>query len=101
MSSRRQCPKCGNVYSQLQQHDNLCPLDGTLLIRRKDDQEDVIRERLKAFNEMTLFVANYYKGGNYYVVDGSRQPDVVSQEIASIVETKLVTVKQSRLPKQY
>ncbi len=90
MSSRRQCPQCGRIYSALQRPDGRCELDGTVLIRRKDDREEVIRQRLKAFEEQTRDVADYYaQRGNYYLIDGNRPPAEISGSVDAILDAIL------------
>ena len=61
LTGRRSCPTCGriyNVYFQPPQVDELCDVDGTKLVIRADDREEVIRERL---NE--LMTADAARGG--------------------------------------
>jgi adenylate kinase len=86
MSSRRQCPMCGRVYSALEQEDGVCADDGCALVRRKDDREEVIRERLRAFEEMTRAVAAHYRGRNCHRIDGNRAPAEISRDIRRILE---------------
>ena len=46
---RRQCPACGalyNVISSAPQSEGLCDTDGTKLMIRDDDREEVVREQL-------------------------------------------------------
>ena len=52
LTSRRQCPTCGTIYNLLHQPPKkagLCDNDGSPLITRKDDQEDVVLERLRNY----------------------------------------------------
>ncbi|MCZ2079634.1 MAG: nucleoside monophosphate kinase [Bryobacterales bacterium] len=88
ISSRRQCPTCGRIYNLLHNPpklDELCDLDATPLVRRKDDQEDVVRERLRAFDEITRMVESYYTGGCYHKLDGDRPAKEVSADIGKIL----------------
>ncbi len=53
LTGRRSCPTCGRIYNvhlQPPKVDELCDVDGTKLVIRADDREEVIRERL---NELT------------------------------------------------
>lgn len=94
MSSRRQCPRCGRIYSILQRPDNRCELDGTVLIRRKDDREEVIRHRLQAFEEQTREVAGYYaRRANYCLIDGNRPPAEISRSIEGILDSILIRAR--------
>ena len=54
LTSRRQCPTCGTIYNLLHQPPKkagLCDNDGTPLITRRDDQEEVVRERLRTYED--------------------------------------------------
>ncbi len=88
ISSRRQCPTCGRIYNLLHnppELDELCDLDATPLMRRKDDQEEVVRERLRAFDEITRMVESHYTEGCYYKLDGDRPAEEVSAEIEKVL----------------
>ncbi len=51
ISGRRVCPKCGTLYNAVSRPpkiDGVCDLDGTALVVREDDREEVVRQRLAA-----------------------------------------------------
>ncbi|MEA3316756.1 MAG: adenylate kinase [Bacteroidota bacterium] len=57
---------------------------------RSDDSEEVIRKRLKEYNEKTLPVLQYYKDkGIYYPVDGAQNITRVNTEISKILQNEL------------
>ncbi len=57
---------------------------------RSDDNEEVIRNRLKEYAEKTLPVLNFYKEkGNYFPLDGGQSIGKVSEEIEFIVQEEL------------
>ena len=93
LTGRRSCPQCGkiyNIYLQPPAHEGLCDIDGTPLITRKDDREDVIKERLRAFTDETRPVAKYYRQvGLFHKLDGSRPPDVITSELFVLVDSRL------------
>lgn len=63
---------------------NLCPLDGSKLVRRKDlDDPETIKVRLKEYKERTLPLFNYFKNNGYEVerIDGEKTVAEVHQEI--------------------
>jgi len=63
LTGRRTCPTCGriyNVHSQPPLVEGVCDVDGSTLITRKDDRDDVIMERLKTYERQTLPLVNYY-----------------------------------------
>src|SRR5208337_2636938 len=64
LTGRRSCPTCGriyNVYFQPPRVAETCDVDGSKLLTRKDDSEDVIAERLKAYERQTLPLIDYYR----------------------------------------
>ncbi len=90
LTGRRTCPACGriyNVHSQPPKVDNLCDVDGTPLITRKDDREDVISERLKAYEKQTLPLTDYYRAkGRLVEVNGYRAMDAVTADVLGTLE---------------
>ena len=84
ITSRRQCPKCGHIYNlhfQPPTNPGRCNFDSASLITREDDREQVIRERLKVYEELTGPVVAHYANARYYRVDGTLPPDEVSAQI--------------------
>jgi adenylate kinase len=64
LTGRRSCPSCGriyNVYFQPPRVPDTCDVDGSPLVTRKDDREEVIAERLKAYEQQTLPLTEYYR----------------------------------------
>jgi len=90
LTGRRTCPVCGHIYNvhlQPPRVDELCDLDGSKLVTRNDDREDVIRERLQAYDSQTRPVAEYYaRKGRLVSVAGNLPVDQVSQQIFQEIE---------------
>jgi adenylate kinase len=86
LTGRRSCPACGriyNVHSQPASVDEVCNVDGTRLVIREDDREEVIQERLATYDRQTKPVAEYYEGkGRLFVVNGNQQVDRVTEDIS-------------------
>jgi len=64
ISGRRQCPTCGALYgvtSSAPKRLGVCDKDGTQLLVRDDDREDVVRERLRAYEQQTAPVLAFFK----------------------------------------
>ncbi|MEM1618036.1 MAG: adenylate kinase [Desulfurococcaceae archaeon] len=65
LGGRRVCPVCGRVYNIYYEpkpkNDELCDYDNARLIRRKDDDPNVVKERYRVFYETLKPVINYYK----------------------------------------
>jgi len=56
------------------------------LTHRKDDTEEVITERLRAYEEQTGPLIGYYKPrAGYCWIDGNRPPEEISLEISRLV----------------
>jgi adenylate kinase len=81
LAGRRVCPKCGSVY-HIENHPPASPgvCDGcaSALVQRPDDEERVIRERLRVYEAQTLpLLALYRERGLLKEVDGAGDADVV------------------------
>jgi len=91
LTGRRTCPLCGRIYNvhlQPPRVDELCDIDASRLVTRNDDREEVIRERLLAYEQQTRPVANYYgEKGRLVSVDGGLAPDVVSERIFQEIQS--------------
>ena len=91
LSGRRQCPVCGTLYNVISKPPKLpgvCDLDGAKLIVREDDREEVIRERLEAYEKQTRPLLDYFreKGKRLYEVDASHDsPEQVFRNIEALI----------------
>jgi adenylate kinase len=85
LTGRRSCPTCGriyNVHSQPPRVAGICDLDGSALVTRKDDREDVIVERLRAYDRQTLPLVEYYRStGHLHQIDGNRSVEEVTAAV--------------------
>lgn len=90
IAGRRSCPSCGriyNVYLQPPKVEGKCDVDGATLICRPDDKEDVVAERLNAYERQTLPLVNYYSSkGRLVVVDGDQPVEDVMKQAFSAIE---------------
>src|ERR1700691_10519 len=90
ISGRRSCPTCGRIYNvhfQPPRFDEVCDVDGTKLVPRNADRLEVIQPRLKAYQEQTAPVADYYKRtGRLISVNGDQPMDQVTKQIFRILE---------------
>jgi len=91
---RRHCPKCGTLYhlpSVGAGASVVCTIDGTELVVRDDDREEVVRERLKAYERKTAPVLEFLRGKGYPVgeLDGaSGTPEEISDRIVNWMQRK-------------
>jgi adenylate kinase len=89
LTSRRQCPTCKRIYNLMHQPPKtpgICDDDGTPLITRKDDSEDVARERIRTYDEWTRPVLAYYQDRKYHQIRGDRSPGYIFEVISGILE---------------
>jgi adenylate kinase len=91
LTGRRTCLANGHIYNlylQPPRVDEVCDLDGSKLVIRNDDREEVIRERLTAYERQTRPVAEYYhRQGYLFVVDGMLPVDEVTKRIFQEIES--------------
>ncbi len=85
LSGRRVCSNCNFIANiKLLKDQNRCPNCGleNTFVKRKDDDEEVVKRRLEVYNSTTLPVLEFYKGKvSLIVVDGMKSIDTVSNQI--------------------
>ena len=91
LTGRRQCPVCGTLYNVISKPPKVpgvCDLDGAKLIVREDDREEVIRERLEAYEKQTRPLLDYFreKSKSLYEIDASHEtPEQVFRKIEALI----------------
>jgi adenylate kinase len=66
--------------------DELCDLDGTPLVRRSDDTEEVFERRMREYESQTAPVVEHYRAlGRFEVVDGEQPVSAVTAEVMKAV----------------
>ena len=88
IAGRFACADCGEGYHDLYKMPKVagvCDRCGsTQFVRRKDDNEEVVRSRLKAYHAQTEPLIDYYTGqGKVRTVDGMADIETVEKEIAA------------------
>jgi adenylate kinase len=90
LTGRRLCPTDGRLYNihfQPPRVNGLCDLDGTPLIIRDDDREEVVRERLTVYENQTKPVVDYFRRqGRLTAVNADRPIEQVTGEIFEVIE---------------
>lgn len=85
LSKRRTCSACGNIVNLNYLEDpTTCPYCGSknTFVKRKDDEEDVIRNRLKVYHNTTAPVIGYYKDHAKVIeINGILPVEDVTEEI--------------------
>lgn len=92
LTGRRICKAGGhiyNVYDRPPEREGLCDVDGSELIHRADDSEEVIGDRLTAYDRQTRpLVDDYRAQGVLTDVDAMGAPDAITQAVFGILAEK-------------
>lgn len=78
ISQRRVCASCGKTYGPQDKMES-CTCGGKL-VKRKDDEESVVRDRLKKYEEETRPVSDYYVD-RLIKVSGEGKPEEVARRV--------------------
>jgi adenylate kinase len=72
-----------NIYTNPPKVEGVCDVDGSKLEQRTDDTEEVFHERMKAFDQKTSAVIEYYRthGNRFAEVNGDQEIDLVTKDI--------------------
>jgi adenylate kinase len=87
ITGRRICPKCAAVYhieNMKPRVEGVCDNDGMKLIQRPDDTAEVVKTRLKNYNELTAPLVDYYKRKNtIFDIDANGEAAQIKEVIYS------------------
>jgi adenylate kinase len=89
LSSRLICAACGTNAANLESGDApaSCAQCGGTLVQRADDNEAVVRERLRVYRRDTMPLVDYYRRRPTFVtVDGAQPASRVTADLAGAVE---------------
>ena len=79
ITGRRSCTSCGqiyNIYNIPSKIDGVCDKCKGTLVQRKDDTEEVVKERLHAYEKQTAPLVDFYRAKKILVeIDASLSPD--------------------------
>jgi adenylate kinase len=93
LAGRLVCPVCGESYHVVTRPPKVegrCDNDGSVLVRRPDDEPDAIKTRFEIYHRVTLPLREYYrKTGRYAEVDASGSSDEVFQRIRVLLEARV------------
>ena len=85
ITGRRSCPECGAVYhieNLKPKTEGVCDNDGTELVQRSDDTEEVLANRLETYHQQTEPLVDYYKkNSTVYNFEADRNPEEVRASI--------------------
>ncbi|HEY2930502.1 MAG TPA: adenylate kinase [Acidobacteriota bacterium] len=92
LSGRRTCKAQGHIFHVMfnpSKAGDVCDKDGSPLVQRADDREEVIRQRLSVYRRDTApMVEHLRKKSAFYQINGNRRPDEVHTELLRIVESE-------------
>lgn len=90
LTGRRVCPECGATYHREFEppaEEGVCDECGSELTQRDDDTEDIVRERIRVYQENTEPVVEHYReSGELIEVDGEGSPAEVWEELRAAIE---------------
>lgn len=90
LSGRWYCPKCNAGYnypSSAPLQEGVCDNDNENLLRRPDDEEAVVKNRLNVYKEQTQPIEKFYRQESILIeIKGEQQPDSVFQDILAAVK---------------
>ncbi|MEO0289533.1 MAG: adenylate kinase [candidate division WOR-3 bacterium] len=85
LSNRLVCSGCKKIYPGTYDDDE-CIVCHNKLIKRTDDNIDVIKNRIKVYKEETMELLDYYtKKGKLIRIDGKRKPEEIFEKIKEVV----------------
>lgn len=89
LAQRRMCKTCGSIVNlNFIKDPTHCPTCGSenSFIKRKDDEVDVIKNRLNIFHETTKPVLDYYKDhALIYTIDGTLSVEDITKKILEVL----------------
>jgi adenylate kinase len=87
LSSRLECTVCGKTFNQAQEdgRGGRCDQDGSMLVRRADDNAASIEERLRLYSANAGVLARYYARRQYHAVGVERPAAAICAELVRMV----------------
>ena len=93
LTGRRVCLDCGANYHvefDAPDEEGVCDECGAELTQREDDSEDVVRERIRVYEENTEPVVTHYReSGELIEVDGEQSPEEVWEELRETIDAAI------------
>jgi adenylate kinase len=84
LAGRRICSKCGTNAAPVDAA--ACAKCGGQLVQRADDDQDVVIERLRVYQQSTKPVLEYYRERpTFRVVNGAQAPERVASELNALI----------------
>jgi len=102
LSGRVVCPICGRIYNLYYEpkpkFNEVCDHDGAKLVRRKDDEPAVVRQRYRVFYETFKPVIEYYMSVGKLIEVNADKPLVEVLPVLErvLIETRVLKLKPCR-----
>ena len=91
IASRCTCRHCGAIYhaaGKMPQAAGKCDVCGGEVIQRPDDREEVVRQRLAAYEQQSRPLVDYYRRrGRLVELDGMKDVATVQREMLAAIES--------------
>jgi adenylate kinase len=89
LASRRICSACGTNAGPMD--DSSCTACGGELVQRVDDNQSVVLERLRVYQQSTKPVLEFYRARpTFRVVNGAQAPDRVAYDLNTMIDAAAV-----------
>ena len=89
VSGRLICPKCGAIYNiswRPPRRPGICDVCGIPLIRRRDDEPELVRERYQLYRQTLTPVVEYYRRRGILVeINAARDASLVVSDIEHVL----------------
>jgi adenylate kinase len=89
---RRECSECGKIYKISNERSiEKCVECGGEIVLRKDDNPEILKNRLDVYYSETHPLIEYYQGlGLLYKINGNKSPEDVHKGIKSLIEENIL-----------
>lgn len=87
---RINCSKCGLIFNEFfnKPDDKNHKCGAQYLKKRDDDNEEILRERFKTYNEQTVPILDYYSSQNLFVeIDGMLEIEEIHDNLRKIIHS--------------
>jgi len=87
LGTRRICASCGTNATPFGAPTGECESCGGVLVQRSDDNQSVVIERLRVYEQQTFPLVEFYQGRpTFRVVNGAQPPEKVAFELDTVLD---------------
>ena len=87
LAARRICSTCGNNAEPADAATDTCSRCGGFFVHRADDDEQVVRERLRVYQTTTKPLVDYFRGRpTFRAVNGAQPLERVAQDLDAVID---------------